>query len=76
MDFQKVFHDLASMVAKSQLLGDTLSVAQGFADQIMDSPEKAYEYAAQLQTLGGSFSQLRRWCTVIVHGPKRLERVK
>ena len=24
----------------------------------MDSPEKAYEYAAQLQTLGGSFSQL------------------
>jgi hypothetical protein len=24
----------------------------------MDSPEKAFEYAAQLQTLGGSFSQL------------------
>ena len=50
--------DLASMVAKSQVLGDTLSVAQGFADQIMDSPEKAYDAAAQLQTLGGSFSQL------------------
>jgi hypothetical protein len=46
------------MVAKSQVLGDTLSVAQNFADQIMDSPEKAFEYAAQLQTLGGSFSQL------------------
>jgi hypothetical protein len=56
--FPKGVSDLASMVAKSQLLGDTLSVAQGFADQIMDSPEKAYEYAAQLQTLGGSFSQL------------------
>jgi hypothetical protein len=40
------------------VLGDTLSVAQNFADQIMDSPEKAFEYAAQLQTLGGSFSQL------------------
>ena len=50
--------DLASMVAKSQVLGDTLSVAQSFADQIMDSPEKAYDAAAQLQTLGGSFSQL------------------
>jgi hypothetical protein len=46
------------MVVKSQVLGDTLSVAQNFADQIMDSPEKAFEYAAQLQTLGGSFSQL------------------
>jgi len=56
--FPKGVNDLASMVAKSQLLGDSLSVAQGFADQIMDSPEKAYEYAAQLQTLGGSFSQL------------------
>jgi len=56
--FPKGVSDLASMVAKSQLLGDSLSVAQNFADQIMDSPEKAYEYAAQLQTLGGSFSQL------------------
>jgi len=56
--FPKGVNDLASMVAKSQVLGDTLSVAQNFADQIMDSPEKAYEYAAQLQTLGGSFSQL------------------
>lgn len=56
--FPKGVEDLASMVAKSKILGDTLSVAQGFADQIMDSPEKAYEYAAQLQTLGGSFSQL------------------
>ena len=56
--FPKGVSDLSSMVVKSQLLGDTLSVAQSFADQIMDSPEKAYEYAAQLQTLGGSFSQL------------------
>lgn len=56
--FPKGVEDLASMVAKSQVLGDTLSVAQGFADQIMDSPEKAYDAAAQLQTLGGSFSQL------------------
>jgi hypothetical protein len=56
--FPKGVDDLASMVAKSQVLGDTLSVAQNFADQIMDSPEKAFEYAAQLQTLGGSFSQL------------------
>lgn len=56
--FPKGVNDLASMVAKSQVLGDSLSVAQNFADQIMDSPEKAYEYAAQLQTLGGSFSQL------------------
>jgi len=56
--FPKGVSDLTSMVAKSQVLGDSLSVAQNFADQIMDSPEKAYEYAAQLQTLGGSFSQL------------------
>jgi hypothetical protein len=56
--FPKGVEDLASMVAKSKMLGDTLSVAQGFADQIMDSPEKAYEYAAGLQTLGGSFAQL------------------
>jgi hypothetical protein len=56
--FPKGVSDLSSMVVKSQLLGDTLSVAQSFADKIMDSPEKAYEYAAQLQTLGGSFSQL------------------
>jgi hypothetical protein len=56
--FPKGVNDLASMVVKSQVLGDTLSVAQNFADQIMDSPEKAFEYAAQLQTLGGSFSQL------------------
>jgi hypothetical protein len=56
--FPKGVSDLSDMVVKSQLLGDSLSVAQSFADQIMDSPEKAYEYAAQLQTLGGSFSQL------------------
>jgi hypothetical protein len=56
--FPKGVADLASMVAKSQVLGDTLSVAQSFADQIMDSPERAYEAAAQLQTLGGSFAQL------------------
>jgi hypothetical protein len=56
--FPKGVEDLASMVAKSKMLGDTLGVAQNFADQIMDSPEKAYEYAAGLQTLGGSFAQL------------------
>jgi hypothetical protein len=56
--FPKGVEDLASMVAKSKMLGDTLSVAQGFADQIMSDPEKAYEYAAGLQTLGGSFAQL------------------
>lgn len=56
--FPKGVEDLASMVAKSKMLGDTLSVAQNFADQIMESPEKAYEYAAGLQTLGGSFAQL------------------
>lgn len=56
--FPKGVDDLASMVVKSKQLGDTLSVAQNMADQIMDSPEKAYEMAAQLQTLGGSFSQL------------------
>ena len=56
--FPKGVADLASMVAKSQVLGDTLGIAQSFADQIMDSPERAYEAAAQLQTLGGSFAQL------------------
>lgn len=56
--FPKGVDDLAKMVSRAQVLGDTLSVAQNFADQIMDSPEKAFEYAAQLQTLGGSFSQL------------------
>lgn len=56
--FPKGVDDLASMVVKSKQLGDSLSVAQNMADQIMDSPEKAYEMAAQLQTLGGSFSQL------------------
>ena len=56
--FPKGVSDLASMVAKSQVLGDTLGIAQSFADQIMDSPERAYEAAAQLQTLGGSFAQL------------------
>jgi hypothetical protein len=56
--FPNGIKDLSEMVAKSQLLGNTLDVAQGLADQIMDSPERAYEFAAQLQTLGGSFSQL------------------
>lgn len=50
--------DLSEMVAKSQLLGNTLEVAQGLADKLMDSPEQAFEFAAQLQTLGGSFAQL------------------
>lgn len=56
--FPKGVSDLASMVAKSQVLGDTLSVATKLADSIMDDPEKAFEFAAQLQTLGGSFAQL------------------
>lgn len=56
--FPKGVDDLSKMVVRSKELGETLSVAQNMADQIMDSPEKAYEMAAQLQTLGGSFSQL------------------
>lgn len=50
--------DLSSMVAKSQLLGNTMETAKNLANQIMDSPERAFEFAAQMQTLGGSFSQL------------------
>lgn len=50
--------DLSEMVAKSQMFGNTLDTAKNLADQIMGSPERAYEFAAQLQTLGGSFSQL------------------
>ena len=50
--------DLSSMVAKSQLLGNKMDTAKNLANQIMDSPERAYEFAAQMQTLGGSFSQL------------------
>lgn len=50
--------DLSAMVAKSQLLGNTMDTAKNLANQIMDSPERAYEFAAQMQTLGGSFSQL------------------
>lgn len=50
--------DLSAMVAKSQLLGNTMETAKNLANQIMDSPERAYEFAAQMQTLGGSFSQL------------------
>ena len=50
--------DLSAMVAKSQLLGNTMETAKNLANQIMDSPERAFEFAAQMQTLGGSFSQL------------------
>jgi len=56
--FPNGIKDLSEMIAKSQVLGNTLDVAQGLADQIMDSPERAYEFAAQLQTIGGSFGQL------------------
>jgi hypothetical protein len=56
--FPNGIKDLSEMVAKSQMLGNTLDTARNLADQIMGSPEKAYEFAAQLQTLGGSFSQL------------------
>jgi hypothetical protein len=56
--FPNGIKDLSEMVAKSQMLGNTLDVAQGLADQIMDRPERAYEFAAQLQTIGGSFGQL------------------
>lgn len=50
--------DLAEMVAKSKMLGGNMSTAMSFADKIMGSPETAMDAAAQLQTLGGSFSSL------------------
>ena len=56
--FPNGIKDLSEMVAKSQVLGNTLDTAKNLADQLMGSPEKAYEIAAKLQTLGGSFSQL------------------
>jgi len=50
--------DLGEMVSRSKLLGMNMETAMGFADKIMDSPETAMDIAAQLQTLGGSFSSL------------------
>jgi hypothetical protein len=46
------------MVAQSQTLGVNLDSVKSLADGIMDSPERAFDIAAQLQTLGGSFAQL------------------
>lgn len=56
--FPKGVDDLAKMVGQSKMLGDTMKIAEGIADKIMDSPEEAYSMAAQLQTIGGSFAQL------------------
>jgi hypothetical protein len=56
--FPKGVEDLAKMVGQSKMLGDTLKVAEGIADKIMDSPEEAYSMAAQLQTIGGAFAQM------------------
>jgi hypothetical protein len=56
--FPKGVDDLAKMVGQSKMLGDTMKVAEGIADKIMDSPEEAYSMAAQLQTIGGAFAQL------------------
>lgn len=50
--------DLGDMVAKSRQLGMSMETAMAFADKIMGSPEAALDAAAQLQTLGGSFSSL------------------
>ena len=46
------------MVAQSQTLGVELTTVQTLAESIMGSPEKAFEIAADLQTLGGAFGQL------------------
>lgn len=56
--FPKGVEDLAKMVGQSKMLGDTMKIAEGIADKIMDSPEEAYSMAAQLQTIGGAFAQL------------------
>lgn len=56
--FPNGVEDLAKMVGQSKMLGDTLKIAEGIADKIMDSPEEAYSMAAQLQTIGGAFAQL------------------
>ena len=56
--FPKGVNDLSKMVAQSQTLGVELTTVQTLAESIMGSPEKAFEIAADLQTLGGAFGQL------------------
>ena len=56
--FPKGVNDLSKMVAQSQTLGLELNSVQSLAESIMGSPEKAFEIAADLQTLGGAFGQL------------------
>lgn len=56
--FPNGVRDLGDMVAKSRQLGMSMETAMAFADKIMGSPEAALDAAAQLQTLGGSFSSL------------------
>jgi hypothetical protein len=56
--YPKGVNDLSKMVAQSQTLGVNLDGVKTLADGIMDSPERAFDIAAQLQTLGGSFAQL------------------
>ena len=56
--FPKGINDLSKMVAQAQRLGVELGSVSKLADTIMGSPEKAFEIAADLQTLGGAFGQL------------------
>jgi hypothetical protein len=56
--FPKGVNDLSKMVAQSQTLGLELKGVETLAESIMGSPEKAFEIAANLQTLGGAFGQL------------------
>jgi hypothetical protein len=56
--FPKGVNDLSKMVAQSQTLGLELKSVESFAESIMGSPEKAFEIAAELQTIGGAFAQL------------------
>jgi hypothetical protein len=56
--FPKGVNDLSKMVAQSQTLGVELKGVEVLAESIMGSPEKAFEIAANLQTLGGAFGQL------------------
>jgi len=56
--FPKGINDLSKMVAQAQRLGVELGSVSKLADSIMGSPEKAFEIAADLQTLGGAFGQL------------------
>ena len=56
--FPKGVNDLSKMVAQSQTLGVELKGVETLAESIMGSPEKAFDIAADLQTIGGSFAQL------------------